>query len=92
VRKNHWSKLVMTYAARYLVYYTPELAASDMFVIMETSIQKDSKVKQSATKEFLIKVIESINDIDPAFADKVGKEYTNMALELLVKSEKKIKK
>ena len=87
-----WANLIRAYTARLYVLDNPKLAAREMFLIMETSISVDSKIKQETTKEFLIKIVESISDLDQNYADDLGKHYTKMALDLLYKTEPKKKK
>ena len=87
-----WTNLIRAYTARLYVLDNPKLAAREMFLIMETSIAVDSKRKQETTKEFLIKIVESINELDQDYADNLGKHYTKMALDLLYKAESKKKK
>ena len=47
---------------------------------MEVSIKTDSKEKQESTKEFLVKVIELINEIDTEYADEIAKSYLDNTL------------
>lgn len=87
-----WANLIRAYTARLYVLDNPKLAAREMFLIMETSIATDSAKKQETTKEFLIKIVESIHSLDQEYADALGKHYTKMAIDLVYKSTSKKKK
>ena len=47
---------------------------------------------QFLSKEFLIKIVESIHSLDQEYADALGKHYTKMAIDLVYKSTSKKKK
>ena len=74
------ASLARMYAAKYLALGNAQAVAEELFQIMEDSIKKDSSVKQETTKEFLVKIIETINDIDADYADKIAKLYLDTTL------------
>ncbi len=92
MKKLGWSNLIRAYTARLYILDNPKLAAREMFLIMETSIQQDSVRKQETTKEFLIKIIENINELDTDYADNLGRYYTKMAVDMFYKYAEKKKK
>ena len=49
---------------------------------MEESIQYDSKEKQELTKEFLVDIIEIMNNIDEEYTAKITAEYLKLTMEL----------
>ena len=69
------------YAAKYLALESATAVAQDLFNIMEVSIKLDSKEKQETTKEFLVKVIELMNEIDSEYTDKVARQYLDKTVE-----------
>ena len=92
MQSKAFANLIKAYAAKYYALNDPKLAAHEMFVIMETSIAMDSTKKQEATKDFLIKIIEYINVLDVKYAEALGKQYTELALNMFYKIATKNKK
>ena len=74
------SSLAQIYAAKYLALDNATQVAEDLFHIMEVSIKSDSKDKQESTKDFLVTVIELINEVDAEYADKIAKSYLDKTL------------
>ncbi len=87
------NSLAQIYAAKYLALENVVKVAEDLFHIMEISIKSDSLAKQESTKDFLVKVIELINEVDTDYADKIAKSYLdktlNQYLNVVVKKDKK---
>jgi len=81
------------YAAKYIAIENALKVAEDLFNIMEVSIKTDSLDKQESTKEFLVKVIELINEVDADYADEIAKSYLdktlNQYLNVVIKKNKK---
>ena len=50
---------------------------------MEESIQYDNKQKQELTKEFLVDIIEIMNNIDEEYTGKVTAEYLKLTMEMV---------
>ena len=74
------ASLARIYAAKYIAIDNAETVATELFQIMEVSIKTDSSAKQESTKEFLVKIIETINNIDADYADKIAKLYLDTTL------------
>jgi len=74
------NSLAQIYAAKYLALENVVKVAEDLFHIMEVSIKSDSLAKQESTKDFLVKVIELINEVDAEYADKIAKSYLDKTL------------
>jgi len=74
------ASLAMVYAAKYIAIGNAKTVAEELFQIMEVSIETDSSAKQQSTKEFLVKIIETINEIDAKYADKIAKLYLDTTL------------
>tara|TARA_Y100000034_G_scaffold72741_1_gene87656 strand:- start:327 stop:590 length:264 start_codon:yes stop_codon:yes gene_type:complete len=74
------ASLARMYAAKYLALGNAQAVAEELFQIMEDSIKTDSTAKQETTKEFLVKIIETINEIDAKYADKIAKLYLDSTL------------
>ena len=74
------ASLARVYAAKYKAIGSAKTVADELFQIMEVSIKTDSSAKQESTKEFLVKIIETINDIDSQYADEIAKLYLDATL------------
>jgi hypothetical protein len=74
------ASLARIYAAKYITINDADTVAQELYDIMEVSIKSDSKEKQESTKEFLVKVIELINEIDQKYADDIAKLYLDNTL------------
>ena len=74
------ASLARIYAAKYITINDADTVAQELYDIMEVSIKSDSKEKQESTKEFLIKVIQLVNDVDQNYADKISKAYLGVTL------------
>ena len=74
------ASLARVYAAKYIAIGNAKTVAEELFQIMEVSIETDSSAKQQSTKEFLVKIIETINEIDADYADKIAKLYLDTTL------------
>ena len=74
--------LARTYAAKYLAKNDVLWVAEELYSIMEESIQYDSVDKQDLTKEFLVDIIEVMNNIDKEYTEKITAEYLKLTLEL----------
>ena len=72
--------IAQIYAAKFLTKDDAEQVAEELYKIMENSIKYDSYEKQESTKEFLIKVIQLVNDVDQNYADKISKAYLGVTL------------
>ncbi len=87
------SSFAQIYAAKYLALDNAAQVAEDLYHIMEVSIKTDSVDKQGSTKDFLVTVIELINEVDADYADKIAKSYLdktlNQYLNVVVKKDKK---
>jgi alkylation response protein AidB-like acyl-CoA dehydrogenase len=74
------ASLTRVYAAKYIAIDNAKTVADELFQIMEVSIKTDSSAKQESTKDFLVKIIETINDIDSQYADEIAKLYLDATL------------
>jgi hypothetical protein len=74
--------LARIYAAKFLAKNDVLWAAEELYSIMEESIQYDSKQKQDLTKEFLVDIIEIMNNIDEEYTAKITAEYLKLTMEL----------
>jgi len=74
--------LARVYAAKFLTKNDVQWVAEELFSIMEESIQYDNKQKQELTKEFLVDIIEIMNDIDEEYTGKITAEYLKLTLQL----------
>ena len=74
------ASLARVYAAKYIAIGNAKTVATELFQIMEVSIKTDSSAKQESTKEFLVNIIETINDIDSQYADEIAKLYLDATL------------
>tara|TARA_R110000737_G_scaffold117208_1_gene149889 strand:- start:5396 stop:5659 length:264 start_codon:yes stop_codon:yes gene_type:complete len=74
------ASLTRVYAAKYIAIDNAKTVADELFQIMEVSIKTDSSAKQGSTKEFLVKIIETINEIDSQYADEIAKLYLDATL------------
>ena len=74
------ASLARVYAAKYIAIGSAKTVAAELFQIMEDSIKIDSSAKQKSTKDFLIKIIETINEIDTEYADKIATLYLDITL------------
>ena len=74
------ASLARVYAAKYIAIGNAKTVAEELFQIMEVSIETDSSAKQQSTKEFLVNIIETINEIDADYADKIAKLYLDTTL------------
>jgi len=74
------ASLARIYAAKYIAIGNAKTVATELFQIMEVSIKTDSSAKQQSTKEFLVQIIETINEIDADYADKIAKLYLDTTL------------
>jgi len=74
------ASLARVYAAKYIAIGSAKTVADELFQIMEVSIKTDSSAKQKSTKDFLVKIIETINDIDSQYADEIAKLYLDATL------------
>ena len=74
--------LAKTYAAKYLACNDVLWVAEELYSIMEESITYDSESKQEVTKEFLVDIIEIMNDIDEEYTGKITAEYLKLTMEL----------
>jgi len=74
------ASLTRVYAAKYIAIGNAKTVAEELFQIMEVSIKTDSSAKQQSTKEFLVNIIETINEIDADYADKIAKLYLDATL------------
>ena len=87
------NSLAQIYAAKYLALENVVQVAEDLFHIMEVSIKTDSVSKQESTKDFLVRVIELINEVDADYADEIAKSYLDKTLDqylnVVVKKDKK---
>jgi translation elongation factor EF-Ts len=87
------NSLAQIYAAKYLALENVVQVAEDLFNIMEVSIKTDSVSKQESTKDFLVRVIELINEVDADYADEIAKSYLDKTLDqylnVVVKKDKK---
>ena len=63
------------YAANFLTSGNVEDVASELYAIMEASIDRDSYEEQETTKEFLVLIIQFMNDYDKVFTEEVTKTY-----------------
>ena len=72
VEKKSFAKMC---AANLLAKDDPKSAADDLFNMMERSITDDSLEKQETTKEFIVLIIQIVNNIDKNYADEVTKYY-----------------
>ena len=75
--------LARTYAAKYLAKNDVPWVAEELYSIMEESIQYDNKQKQELTKEFLVDIIEIMNNIDEEYTGKVTAEYLKLTMEMV---------
>ena len=69
------NSIAQIYAAKYLALENADQVAEELFHIMENSIKADSFSKQDSTKEFLVKVIQLVNEVDSTYADEIAKAY-----------------
>ena len=74
--------LARTYAAKYLAKNDVPWVAEELYSIMEESIQYDNKQKQELTKEFLVDIIEIMNNIDEEYTGKITAEYLKLTMEM----------
>ena len=74
--------LARVYAAKFLTKNDVQWVAEELYSIMEESIQYDSVDKQDLTKEFLVDIIEVMNNIDKEYTEKITAEYLKLTLEL----------
>ena len=74
--------LARIYAAKFLAKNDVLWTAEELYSIMEESIQYDSKEKQELTKEFLVDIIERMNNIDEEYTAKITAEYLKLTMEL----------
>jgi|TARA_R110000787_G_scaffold273763_1_gene381577 hypothetical protein len=72
--------LARVYAAKYIAIDDAKTVAKELFQIMEVSLKTDSSAKKETTKAFLVKIIETINEIDAEYADKIAKLYLDTTL------------
>ena len=77
------------YAANFLTSGDVEWVAEELFTIMETSIEKDSYEDQETTKEFLVLIIECMNNHDKHFTEEVTKTYLEKTLQTFKKGTTK---
>ena len=74
--------LARVYAAKFLTKNDVQWVAEELYSIMEESIQYDSKQKQELTKEFLVDIIEIMNNIDEEYTGKITAEYLKLTMEM----------
>ena len=74
--------LARVYAAKFLTKNDVQWVAEELYSIMEESIQYDNKQKQELTKEFLVDIIEIMNDIDEEYTGKITAEYLKLTMEM----------
>ena len=74
--------LARVYAAKFLTKNEVQWVAEELYSIMEESIQYDNKQKQELTKEFLVDIIEIMNDIDEEYTGKITAEYLKLTMEM----------
>ena len=72
--------LARVYAAKYIAIDDAKTVAKELFQIMEVSLKTDSSAKKETTKAFLVKIIETINEIDTEYADKIATLYLDITL------------
>ena len=77
------------YAANFLTSGNVEDVASELYAIMETSIDRDSYEEQETTKEFLVLIIQFMNDYDKVFTEEVTKAYLEKTLQTFKKGTTK---
>ena len=70
------------YAANFLTSGNVEDVASELYAIMETSIDRDSYEEQETTKEFLVLIIQFMNDYDKVFTEEVTKTYLEKTIQM----------
>ena len=75
--------LARAYAAKFLTKNDVLWVAEELYSIMEESIQYDNKQKQELTKEFLVDIIEIMNNIDEEYTGKVTAEYLKLTMEMV---------
>ena len=71
------------YAAKYIQCGEAETVAFELFDIMEKSIASDDLGKQEQTKQFLIRVVEIMNEYDKEFTEETTKLYFDLTIKLL---------
>ena len=74
--------LAKIYAAKFLAKNEVLWVAEEMYSIMEESIQYDNTNGQELTKEFLVDIIEIMNDIDAEYTGKITAEYLKLTMEM----------
>lgn len=77
------------YAANFLTSGNVEEVASELYAIMETSIDRDTYEEQETTKEFLVLIIQFMNDYDKVFTEEVTKTYLEKTIQMYNKGTTK---
>ena len=73
--------LARVYAAKFLAKNDVLWVAEELYSIMEESIQYDNIQKQELTKEFLVDIIEIMNNIDEEYTGEITAEYLKLTMD-----------
>ena len=75
------SSIAKMYAANFLTSGDTESVAEELYAIMETSIEADSLEDQETTKEFLVLIIQCMNNHDKDFTEEVTRAYLKKTIQ-----------